>query len=83
MDRQQLMRQVTAEQFAAFDTQLYLDTHPNDKVALNMFNNYIKSHEEYKKQYESRFGPLMAESGAAGDVWVWGNEPWPWEKEAN
>jgi len=83
MDRQQLNRQMTAEQFAAFDTQLYLDTRPDDKVALNMFNNYIKSFNEHKKQYEAQFGPLMAESGAAGDTWAWVKDPWPWEKEAN
>jgi spore coat protein JB len=83
MDKQQLSRKMTAEQFAAFDTQLYLDTRPNDKVALNMFNNYNKSFSELKKQYESKFGPVMAESGAAGDTWTWVNDPWPWEREAN
>lgn len=83
MDRKQMGRQMTAEQFAAFDTQLYLDTHPYDKVALNMFNNYQKSYSEYKKQYEELCGPVMSEDCTADGKWMWIDNPWPWEKEAN
>lgn len=83
MDRKQLSRQMTAEQFAAFDTQLYLDTHPHDSVALQMFNNYQKSYQEYKKQYEAACGPLMADDGAMDGKWSWIDNPWPWDKEAN
>ena len=83
MDRSRLGRQMTAEQFAMFDTQLYLDTHPNDMVAMNMFNSYKKAHDEYKKQFEAQFGPLTAEGGAPGESWAWVRDPWPWEREAN
>ena len=83
MDRQSLSWQMTAEQFAAFDTQLYLDTHPDDMVALKMFDGYIKAHGELKKEYEEKYGPLMADSGVMGDKWAWVEGPWPWEKEDN
>ena len=83
MDRSLLNRQMTAEQFAAFDTVLYLDTHPGDKVALKMLNDYTRAHGDLKKQFEQMFGPLTTDSGASGGEWAWVGDPWPWEKEAN
>ena len=83
MDRGQMLRALDAEQFAAFDMQLYLDTHPEDKVALQMINNYHYNYEEYKKQFEMIYGPLRADSAAKNDQWMWIDGPWPWEMEAN
>ena len=82
MDKKQALWQMTAEQFAAFDTQLYLDTHPNDRLALQMFNNYQKNYMEYKKEYETLYGPVIANNTTNGS-WDWVKNPWPWEKEAN
>jgi len=83
MDRDQMLRQMTAEQFAAFDVQLYLDTHPNDIIAMEMFNNYHKNFAEFKKQYESMYGPINSDSAVKNDQWMWIDSPWPWEMEAN
>ena len=83
MDRKQMSWQMTAEQFAAFDTQLYLDTHPDDKVAMQMFEKYHKNFQQYKKQYEEMFGPLSSVSGVKNNKWMWIDDPWPWELEAN
>ena len=82
MDRRELLRKMTSMQFAAFDTQLYLDTHPGDATAVQMFNSYRQSQTELQKQYESLYGPLSAESAANGG-WKWVCDPWPWEREAN
>ena len=83
MDRRRLLWQMTAEQFAAFDMLLYLDTHPNDNKALQMFNNYMKNAEAYKKEYEALYGPISSDSGSSATSWDWIRDPWPWEKEAN
>ena len=83
MDRRSLLWQMTAEQFAAFDVQLYLDTHPNDIVALEMFQNYLSNFTEYKNQFESMFGPIYSDSAVNNDMWMWIENPWPWEVEAN
>lgn len=82
MDRRQLLWNMTAEQFAAFDTHLYLDTHRHDKMALQMFITYQKAFKELKDQYESMYGPITAGSALGGE-WNWLDDPWPWEKEAN
>ena len=82
MNRRQLLWQLTAQQFAAFDTHLYLDTHPEDKKAMQMFGNYMKNFGAYRKEYESLYGPLTADSQGMGTK-MWIDDPWPWEKEAN
>ena len=83
MDRSRLNMEMTAEQFAAFDTQLYLDTHPHDKNALHMFNKYQKDYAVLKRRFEELHGPLSADSMTSGSTWEWVNSPWPWEMEAN
>ena len=80
MDRRNLLWQLTAQQFAAFDMQLYLDTHPHDTAALGRFNEFQKSHAELRRQYESLYGPLSADR-ATGRTWDWVSDPWPWERE--
>lgn len=82
MDRRQLLWQMTAEQFAAFDTQLYLDTHSHDQRALQMFNNYRNAYAKLRTEFESMFGPISSDNTAGGS-WEWLNDPWPWEREAN
>jgi spore coat protein JB len=74
---------MTAEQVAAFDIQLYLDTHPNDKNALHMFNKYQEEYAERRKQYEALYGQISADSMTNNVTWEWINNPWPWEVEAN
>lgn len=83
MGRNELLWQLTAEQFAAFDTQLYLDTHPADREALKMFNQYQTNYARYKREYESRFGPLSADSVTESGTWDWICDPWPWERIGN
>lgn len=78
-DKNELLRKMTAEQFAAFDTQLYLDTHSCDKEALEMFNQYNRQHQKYLCEYESRFGPINSDHTESGS-WDWINDPWPWER---
>ncbi len=82
MTRSELLNMVSANEFAAFDTQLYLDTHPTDKVAMQMFNNYTSEYKRLAKEYESQYGPLDS-ANATNGTWKWIDNPWPWEREAN
>ena len=81
-DRELLLWNMTAEQFAAFDVQLYLDTHPNDAQALNLFNHYRRNAEGYRQEYEAKYGPVSSDA-VAGASWQWLDDPWPWERGAN
>ncbi len=82
MTRNELIHQVSAQQFAAFDTQLYLDTHPEDEMAMRMFKNYTNAYMALVKEYERQYGPLDSASATDG-TWKWIDDPWPWEREAN
>lgn len=59
--------------FAAWDVRLYLDTHPNDERALQLFAQLCQ-----QPTYASAFLPC-----AQGYAWPWVDAPWPWELEAN
>ena len=68
--------------FAIQELALYLDTHRNDKEALDMYRTYQRMYMDGKKKYENEFGPLnhMSESG---EKYRWLDDPWPWEYCAN
>lgn len=66
--------------FATIDLNLYLDVFPNDKNAIELFNQYRTQKEEILKQYEMKYGPLLLNSNALNTYpWAWDNRPWPWE----
>ena len=73
---------IQAYAFAAYDMLLYLDTHPEDKKAFEMYKDLVKKWKESKTKYEMQSGPLWAFSDS-GDSFDWYKSPWPWEKEAN
>ncbi|MCX7715172.1 MAG: spore coat protein CotJB [Clostridia bacterium] len=82
-DKAALMNKLQSYSFAAFDMQLYLDTHPYDKKAFEMFKSLVEKCREIAAQYEKRFGPLTAFASANFELYRWLEGPWPWEKEAN
>jgi spore coat protein JB len=88
MEKTQLLWQLAAYQFASFDVQLYLDTHPYDQTACQIFEKYLHTWHQMKSKYEASYGPLSADtangSACSRDLaWAWLTDPWPWEKEAN
>ena len=78
-DRMNLLRQVSAYAFAAYDWNLYLDTHPDDKDGIAMFHKMSTRARELKDEFESNFGPLTAENSQNMEVWDWMDNPWPWD----
>lgn len=83
-EKEMLLRRLSSAQFAAWEMHMFLDTHPNDRSAMQSLKKYEDRAAMLKKEYESKFGPLNSDD-AFGDVrWEWVNGPWPWEtcKEA-
>lgn len=67
--------------FACNDLALYLDVYPDDKDALELFNQYRVSLDEYMVQYQNKFGPILRSSNSLTKYpWAWNKSPWPWEK---
>lgn len=76
-EKAKLMNMLSAEQFAAWELHLYLDTHPCDKNALRMHEKHSARAKELKEEFEKKYGPLTTKTGE-GCEWV--KAPWPWEK---
>ena len=56
-----LMKRIDDASFAMDDVILYLDTHPNDRNALNYYRYVVALRKEAVKAYEASFGPLTIE----------------------
>ena len=64
--------------FAITDLNLYLDLHPEDTKAYNLFKKFIEEEKKAKKEYEKNYGPLeLCNDLGARYNWI---EDWPWEK---
>ena len=81
-EQAELLTYVDALSFAMMDLNLYLDVYPDDKNALQLFNQYRVQADEYTKKYEEKYGPLELTSNSLNTFpWAWDNSPWPWEKK--
>lgn len=78
-----ILNQIRSYSFAAHDMLLYLDTHPTDKEAFEMFKELVRKSNTLKLEYEKTNGPLCSFSTAEQSNFNWLKSPWPWEKEAN
>lgn len=76
-NEKEAMKKVMEAMFAVNDITLYLDTHPQDRNALNLHKQYVKDFEKAKKYYEDNFGPLSMY--AEMNTWSWVYDKWPWE----
>ena len=84
MGKDELLREVQAQQFAVRDLMLFLDTHPTDANALSALMLHRDAYADAADAYAKRFGALTVMHVNDADGWVaWSNTPWPWEKEAN
>ncbi len=78
-ERAALLRKYNAYAFAAYDWNLYLDTHPNDREAIAMFRKMTDKAEMLKNEYQSKYGPLTASASKDNERWNWIDNPWPWD----
>ena len=68
--------------FALQEMALYLDTHRDDKEALEVFKVFQRLYAQAKEQYEKECGPLTHAS-KMDDRYTWLDDPWPWEYAKN
>ena len=74
------LKRIQQLSFALVELNLYLDTHPDCKNALDLYNKYSAELKTLREEYTRKHGPLMnfgtcpAETGFS-----WVNSPWPWE----
>ena len=78
-----MLHQLQALNFAISEIGLYLDTHPNDTEALDLFDQYVEMYEEAMQKYEQMHGPTFQMRAGIGGKYSWTEGPWPWEYAAN
>ena len=79
-EQQSALQELMALDFKLYDLQLYLNTHPFDCEALEIYQELNKEAQAARAKYESRFGPLSPINAATDCEWSWINNPWPWER---
>ena len=78
-----MLHQLQALNFAVSELGLYLDTHPTDQEALDLFNQYAEMYEDALQKYEQEKGSLMQMRAGINGSYQWVKGPWPWEYNAN
>lgn len=69
--------------FAIQELALYLNTHRDDKEALELYRTYQELYHKGVTEYTMRCGPLSHGMPSEGDTYQWLDDPWPWEYAAN
>lgn len=82
MTRREAMCRVQMYDFALKDTELFLDTHPTNRAALEFYEVTRRRYLEAVEDYEEQFGPLTSKDVDVSNGWTWVRGPWPWEREA-
>lgn len=78
--RKEMLIEIMALEFTAVEFNLYLDTHPRDERALEVYNETVEELNELKKAYEEAYGPLTNFGTTTSEYpWRWVEEPWPWQ----
>lgn len=79
MNRNELLRRISEIQFVCVELNLYIDTHPDDKDALDDYYSYSVMLNELIEKYESQYGPLMGFGHSATREGNWVCSCWPFE----
>lgn len=77
-EKEKLLLEIYAYDFAVNDLSLYLDVYPQDQKKYLLFKEYSLEYEKLKKTYERHYGPLSLTDVYAMN-YVWYKNPWPWE----
>ena len=65
--------------FALHELALYLDTHRDDKEALELYHQYQRIHHDGMMAYSKEYGPMSHGMPGDRDRYAWLDDPWPWE----
>ena len=83
MNRDELLQKIMELDFYIVDLHLYLNTHPDDGEAIQMYNDAVLQNRELRAQYSEKYGMLMSNHCVSAVPWQWIDSPWPWQKDAN
>lgn len=76
-EKEEMLFNISEYCFMMHEMNLYLDIYPDDREALNKFNEYRNKSNELILKYERKYGPLMVKSSDANNSFNWVSN-WPW-----
>ena len=76
--KQKLMNHITLSSFGINDLNLFLNTHPHDKQALELYQQYKKIRKDAMTRHTENYGPLTPYDSMDTACWTWVEGPWPW-----
>lgn len=75
----ELMKKIAQLAFVKTELELYLDTHPNCRAALDMYHKTVDELKILTETHKNLHGPIRAEDSVDTESWSWVNMPWPWQ----
>ncbi len=81
MNKEELLTAISALRFAAYDLQLYLDTHPYDQNAIVDYHNLTMEADRLQAKYEEKYGLIAVYNSPVSCPWAWGQGYWPYERK--
>ena len=69
--------------FALDEAILFLDTHPDNREAIEYYKKVQTDYDNAVKLYTTKFGPLEAKQVRNHTEWEWVKGCMPWESECN
>ena len=82
-DREKALMRVQTYGFALDEAILFLDTHPDNREALDFDHKAQSDYDNAVMIYTSNFGPLQAKAVRNRNGWSWVEGCMPWEGECN
>lgn len=73
------MHELQALGFALHELALYLDTHRDDKEALEMYRKYQQIYHDAMTEYEKNHCAIAHGIPSRSGTYDWLDDPWPWE----
>ncbi len=77
------MTELQALNFAIQELALYLDTHRDDKEALELYQKYQQLYTHCREEFKKRNGPMNHLCPSESPCYEWLDDPWPWEYSKN
>ena len=65
--------------FAIQELALYLDTHRDDRQALEMYRQYQQIYHKAMTDFSQNHGPMSHGTPDNRQEYAWLDDPWPWE----
>lgn len=71
--------ELMAIDFVADELSLYLDTHPEDREAFEMYQTVLALSKEAHEKVAESCGPIVKSDMLGMSRYAWLDAPWPWE----